>query len=357
MATAKTPRSVYESMTRGELIDALCAADAQPSANNVRTLERLEQERGALEEELRVLRERSERAEIARARFADLFEHAPVAYVVLDRNATIKEANAGAAALLCTTTASLEDAPLLHVATIEEKQTLLDHIARCMDERLRVVTDLKMSVRGRGEVAVQFVSTPRTSPKGWVDSVRTVLYDVTRTRRAADVAQFLAQVNDFFGDALDADGTALAVARACVPVLGDAAFVDFCDDGAFSRRAGSAIATAHSAHREAMEKHAADPEWRRYVERVVREKTHVFDPSSAAAFGAAISAKGFVLVPLVGRERVLGVLGALRIEGRGYSLEELELAQNVARRAARAIDDAYVLARVRASRVNPLPPR
>ncbi|HEY2368286.1 MAG TPA: GAF domain-containing protein, partial [Polyangiaceae bacterium] len=213
------------------------------------------------------------------------------------------------------------------------------------------------NVRGRGEIAVQLVSTPRTSPKGWAESVRTVLYDVTRTRRAADVAQFLAQVNDFFGDALDADGTAAAVARACVPVLGDVAFVDFCDDGAFARRAGAAIAPEHSVHREALEKHAADTAWRRYVERVVREKSPVFDPSSAAAFGAAIPAKGFVLVPLVGRERVLGVLGALRIDGRGYSLEELELAQNVARRAARAIDDAYLLARVRASHANRSPPR
>src|SRR5438874_421160 len=82
-------------------------------------LERLEQERAALEEELRVLRERILRAEIARVHFADLFEHAPIAYVVLDRNGTIKEANGGAAALLCATTASLENVPLTRVVTID----------------------------------------------------------------------------------------------------------------------------------------------------------------------------------------------------------------------------------------------
>jgi PAS domain S-box-containing protein len=356
MTTGKTPRSVYESMTRGELIDALCAADAQPSANNVRMLERMQQERGALEEELRVLRERSERAEIARTHFADLFERAPIAYLVLDRNGVIKVANGSAVALLCTTAESLEDVPLQSIVTLET-QALLDHVARCMDEGLRAVTDLKMNVPGRGEIAVQLVSTPRTSAKGFVDSVRTALHDVTRVRRAADVAQFLAQVDDVFGDALDADGTAAAIARACVPVLGDAAFVDFCDDGAFSRRAGTAFSPPHSAHRAAMDTHAADPSWRRYVERVVQEKAAVFDPSSAAAFGATIPAKGFVLVPLVGRDRVLGVLGALRIEGRGYVLDELELAQKVARRAARAIDDAELLARVRSSRANPQPLR
>jgi PAS domain S-box-containing protein len=328
-------------MTRGELIDALCAADSSPSPNNVRLLKSLEEERAALADEARQLRERSESAESSRGHFADLFDQAPVAYLVLDRSGTIQIANAAAATLFCTGASSLEGTALSRVAVIDEPQVFLDHVARCMDERVRTVAELKMNVRGRGEIAVQLVSTPRPSPNGWVDSVRTVVYDVTRTRRAADIAQFLVQVNDFFGDAVDPNDAAAAVARACVPVLGDAAFVDLCeDDGVFARRASTALSAEHAAMRETFDTHANDAAWRRYVEHVVKTRAPVFEPTSAAAFGAAISAKGFILVPLASRERVVGVLGALRIDGRGYSLEELELAQNVARRAARAIDDA-----------------
>jgi PAS domain S-box-containing protein len=325
-------------MTRGELIDALCEADE--STPNDRLAASVEKERAALKERARLLEERALRAETALSDVTDLFEQAPVAYFVLDRIGTIRVANAAAAALLCTTTSSLEGLALSRVAVVSEPQTFLDHIARCMDERVRTVAELKLNVRGRGEIAVQIVSTPRPSTQGWVESVRTVVYDVTRTRRAADIAQFLVQVNDYFGDAVDPNDAAAAVARACVPVLGDAAFVDLCEDGVFERRASTALAEEHAAMRETFDAHAKDVAWRRYVEHVVKTKAPVFEPTSAAAFGAAISAKGFILVPLASRDRVVGVLGALRIEGRGYSLEELELAQNVARRAARAIDAA-----------------
>lgn len=356
-AAMKTPRSVYESMTRGELIDALCAADAQPSASNTRMLDGLEEERAALEKQLRLLREQSERAENAHTRFVDLFEHAPVAYLVMDRNATIKSANAAAAALLCSSADELVGSQLIRLVPITERQALLDHVARCMDERLRVANEVQMRVRARGDLVVQLSSTPRSGSAGWVEDVRTVLQDVTRTRRSAELAQFLARVDDVFADAVDASGAASAIARACVPLLGDAAFVDLCDDGVFARRAHTALTVEHEGKRGTFDEHAVDPAWRRYVEHVVRTKTPVFEPESAAAFGANVAAKGFILVPLDAREKVIGVLGALRIDGRGYSLEELELAQNVARRAARAIADAAVLARFRASRASPPPPR
>lgn len=333
-------------MTRGELIDALAAAEAEPSPNNVRRLDALESERAALEEELRLLRERHARAELARESFADLFAQAPLAYCVIDRNGTIEDANDAAAILFCTSAGALEHAQLTHVVTVAEKQTFQDHIARCMDERLRVSSELTMVVRGRGEIAVQMVSTPRVRHDGWPDACRTIFHDVTRARRAVAVSEFLAQLEDAFGDASQTDDAATAVARACVPMLGDAAFVDLiCDDGAPLRRAGLAIEPRHAPSREPIARHADEPGWHRYVQHVLESRAAVFEPSSAAAFSTTIAAKAFLLIPLVGKHKALGVLGALRMDEGAYTVEQLELAHHVARRAARAIDTALALSR------------
>ncbi len=338
MLAKRTPRAVYEGMTRADLIDAITAAAADPSPNDVRRLVTLEAEHAALEEQMRLLRERSERAEIARTRFSDLFAQAPLAYCVLDRDGTIQEANDAAATLFCVTDQALDGAQLAHVATIAEKQTLSNHLARCMDERLRVSCELTMVVRGRGELVVQIVSTPRMRD-GRADACRTIFHDVTRVRRATAVNEFLAHVDDAFGDPTHTDGAATAVARACVPMLGAAVFVDLiCDDGAPLRRAGLALGPRHVASRELIAQHADDPSWHRYVQRILESRDAVFEPSSAAAFSTTIAAKAFILVPLVGKRRPLGVLGALRMDEGGYTVEQLELAHHLARRAARLIE-------------------
>lgn len=350
MLAKRTPRAVYEGMTRGELIDALASAEAEPSPNNVRRLEALESERATLEEELRLLREKNERAEISRARFADLFAQAPLAYCVMDRNGTIEDANEAAATLFCTSASALEHAQLTHVVGIAEKQTFANHIARCMDERLRVSSELAMVVRGRGEIAVQMVSTPRVRHDGYPDACRTIFHDVTRARRAVAMSEFLAHLDDAFGDATETDDTATAIARACVPMLGEAAFVDLiCDDVPSLRRAGLALEGRHAGAREPIAKQAEDSGWCRYVQRVLETRDAVFEPSSGAAFSTTIAAKAFLLVPLVGKRKPIGVLGALRMDEGSYTVEQLELAHHLARRAARAIDTAMALATKHAS--------
>lgn len=344
MSVKQTPRAVYEGMTRGELIDALAAAEAEPSANNVRRLQQLEVERAELEEQLRVVRERSDRAEIARARFADLFASAPSAYCVLDRDGVIEDANDAASTLFCVDASALVRARLLHVVTIAERQTLLAHLARCIDERLRVSCELTMVVRGRGEIRVQLVSTPRLRSEGWADACRTIFHDVTRTHRAAAASEFLAHLDDAFGDSIETDDAASAIARACVPMLGDAAFVDLlCDDGVPVRRAGLALESRHASSREPIARHAEDPSWLPYVRRVLETRSAVFEPSSGAAFSTEIAAKAFLLVPLISRNKPLGVLGALRMDEGAYTIDHLELAHRLARRAARALETTLAL--------------
>jgi hypothetical protein len=153
------------------------------------------------------------------------------------------------------------------------------------------------------------------------------------------MSDFLAQLDDAFGESSTADDAATAIARACVPMLGDVAFVDLiCANGIPLRRAGLALVARHIGALESMAKHAADPEWHRYVQHVLETGNAVFEPASASAFSHTISAKAFVLVPLVGKHGIVGVLGALRMDEGAYTVDHLELVHQVARRAVRAID-------------------
>jgi GAF domain-containing protein len=95
-----------------------------------------------------------------------------------------------------------------------------------------------------------------------------------------------------------------------------------------------------------MEAHSADPSWHAYVAHLVEKRSAVFEPSSAAALGAtlvpALGVKAVIILPLlVPGGLPLGILGVLRIGSAPYSLDELELAQSVARCTARALTRAH----------------
>ena len=330
-------------MTRGELIEALMKAEADPSPTNIRRLAFLEEERNELQEQLRVLRERSELAETAHANFADLFTRAPVPYCVLNRKLEVEEANDAAATLFCASSPVLHGARLTRVVSIQEESTFENHVARCIDERLRVHDEVTMVVRGRGQLNVQVVSTPRVRDDGLVSGCRTIFCDVTRIRRASVMSEFLARTDDLFFDRADLDETVKAITDACVPILGDAVFVDMVRGPAL-RRASLTLDEHHVSTREPLELQAHEPTWHAYVRRVLEANEMIFEPSTAAAFSSAMLAHGFLLVPLVGRYRPLGVLGAIRLSQGAYTVDQFKLAHQVARRASRAIEAALALA-------------
>jgi GAF domain-containing protein len=150
---------------------------------------------------------------------------------------------------------------------------------------------------------------------------------------------FLTSVADACADSYGADEIATSIARSCVPALGDAVFVDLCERGEFDRRAGVVCSPEHPALAAALQAHATSTAWHTFVERVVMTGTVTLDPTRVLALSAGANAAGFLVVPLVSRGKILGVLGAVSVES-AYSRLDLELARKVARRAARAIDDA-----------------
>ncbi len=199
-------------------------------------------------------------------------------------------------------------------------------------------------------------ASPVRDERGEVVFAINIVRDITEEHREEREARLMARVGDVLGSSLDYELTLERVAKLVVPEFADWCTVDMVeDDGSFR-----AIAIAH-----------ADPAKTNLVRRlreretyrlsddiplahVVRTGEHVLLPEipdellehaiSDREQLAAIRELGFrssLIVPLRARGRVLGAIAmAMAESGRSFQPPDVTLLQEVARRAAVAIDNA-----------------
>jgi PAS domain S-box-containing protein len=193
-------------------------------------------------------------------------------------------------------------------------------------------------------------------PGGAPAFVGGIAIDVTDLRRAEDARQFLAEAGAILASDLDYETTLANVARLAVPRLADWCSVHLADAGAGLRR----IAVAHSdpeklAWADAFaSRYPPNPDDASGVGAVIRtgEPAVVSEVTDEMLAGAArdaghlallrdLALRSVMIVPLVARGRTLGALTLVAAEsGRRYGPEDLGLAQELARRAALAVDNA-----------------
>src|ERR687885_749943 len=183
-----------------------------------------------------------------------------------------------------------------------------------------------------------------------------VAHDVSERKRMEEAQRFLSEAGATLSSSLDYRTTLASVARLAVPRLADWCAVDIVEeDGSLER-----LAVEHEdpqkvqLARELQERYPPDPEASRGVRRVVRSGQSEFYPDIADEMlvAAARDAEhlrlmrelGFIsaiIVPLVARGRTLGAITLVSAEaGGGYGRADLELAEELARRAALAVDNA-----------------
>ena len=174
---------------------------------------------------------------------------------------------------------------------------------------------------------------------------------------------FLARAGEVLASSLELDRTMEEIARLAIGVLGDLCIVDLVDNGRLRR-----VATAHCSPDKAvlLEKLRRDyppsadspqPAGRvllsgrlELLERVTPEviEAHTRD-SEHAQLIRAIGMRSHLAVPLVARNATLGVVSlGITESARMYGPQDVTLAQDLARRAALAIDNArlYELAQL-----------
>ena len=179
-----------------------------------------------------------------------------------------------------------------------------------------------------------------------------VLRDVTERRRAHEIQRFLAEAGEAFASSLGAEETLTNVTRLTVPRLGDACIINLYHGGRFH-----AVAASHRAPEKARElehrrvENPIDLAGAHPVAEVIRtgrmvrlsngrgvsSYTAPAQPDILDIFGEMPS-DGLIL-PLVARGQLLGVMGLYREHGI-YDDQDVFLTEEIARRAALAIDNA-----------------
>ncbi|MGN6561571.1 MAG: GAF domain-containing protein, partial [Thermomicrobiales bacterium] len=193
-----------------------------------------------------------------------------------------------------------------------------------------------------------------------------VARDITEQRRARAAAGFLADASAVLATSLDYRATLRNIAELAVPRLADWCVIDTVeDDGTFRRMivVGADPAKAALA-RELQDHYPLDPNQDNIVLRVISSRRSDMAPIVPdAVFTAAardvrhleilrlLGIQSHMIVPLAHRERVFGAITFVAAES-GYRYDEHDLAQaeDLARRAAIAVENARLFANEQAAR-------
>jgi signal transduction histidine kinase/PAS domain-containing protein len=197
-----------------------------------------------------------------------------------------------------------------------------------------------------------------------------LLEQAEEARRAAEAARarasFLAEAGQALHSSLDHATTLAAVARLAVPMLADWCAVDVLEADGTIRR----VAVAHqdpakvALARQLQERypvHADDATGVPAVLRTGRAERYDSIPDEMLAAGAvdeehlrllrSVGLRAALVLPLRGGERVLGALTLVNADsGRTFAPDDVELAEELARRSARALDNARLFREVTEAR-------
>jgi PAS domain S-box-containing protein len=215
------------------------------------------------------------------------------------------------------------------------------------------------SKRG-SEIPIDDSGAPIRNETGQIVGVVLVFRDVTLEKRHRVRSEFLAKAGEALVASIDLDATFATVARLAVPTLADWCAIDIVDaDGAAPRQ----VAVAHVDEsmvrlaRELGERYPPDPNARSGVHEVIRtSKPELYAEIPKAMLEASardpehlrllhtLRLESAMVVPLRARGRCFGAMSFVYADsGRRYNEDDLAFAEDFARRAAMAIDNALAL--------------
>jgi PAS domain S-box-containing protein len=200
------------------------------------------------------------------------------------------------------------------------------------------------------------VVTALTDGEGNLKGFSVVVHDATERKRTDDVLRFLAESGATLASSLDYRDTLANVARLAVPTLADWCAIDVMEeDGSVERLAvehsdPEKVALAY----ELQERYPSDPETMRGVGKVLRTNEpdlmseipeELLDQAAMDVEHRTImrelGLRSYMVVPMVARGRSHGAITLVFAEsGRRYEESDLRLAEELARRAALAVDNA-----------------
>ena len=214
-------------------------------------------------------------------------------------------------------------------------------------------------MRSSGEERWSVVrATPILTPEGHVQLVINVFRDVTEERDAEARLHFLAEAGSLLSASLDYEATLADLAGLLVPRIADYCIVDAIDEDGTLRQVVISHRTPESEEllRELRRRYPPEANKAHPVSQVLRTRIPFLvedarlgvlaqtavDEEHLALY-QALDAVSYIVVPLEARGRLLGTISLGTGEsGRRFGASDLELAHEIARSAALAIDNALL---------------
>ncbi|MDP9036330.1 MAG: ATP-binding protein [Myxococcota bacterium] len=214
--------------------------------------------------------------------------------------------------------------------------------------------------RSGAEIPITDSGAPIRDANGTIFGVVLVFRDVSAEMREQARREFLARAGETLASSLDYRATLSTVARLAVPQLADWCTVDIQEPGA---RGPQQLAVAHADPtkveyaREFGQRYPPDPDAPTGPSNVIRTgKAELYEEIPAARLEASardaeharalreLRLESVMVVPLRGRERTLGAMTFIYADsGRRYGANDLAFAEDFARRAAMAVENALAL--------------
>ena len=314
-----------------------------------------------IQQQSELLRQAKERelAEMRRAseeRYLNLAESMPQIVWVADPSGDLRYCNRR----WSETTGVPGDAPdwsdILHP---EDRAAFLGQWAGALKSTREWQGEFRFGSRERGTYRWHLVKVlPIRSAGGPVTSWIGTSTDIDDRRIAEQAVRLLAEASTLLGSSLEPTAALEKVALRAVPILGDACFVDVKDEHGRSKRLATAHVHGAAPTRVGLERFD-DPRLsigtanalltgrREVVFDVVKEAQEAAAGSRGdhLRFMSELGVTSFMAVPLVVRDEVLGAFTFLAIDSRRhFTSSDVALAEDLARRAAMALDNAALYA-------------
>ncbi len=317
-------------------------------------VQQLEVHRLELETQNRQLRESQALLEQSRARYADLYDFAPVAYLSVDPAGRITEANLTAAAFLGIERSRLVGRFLTSLVPDDRRAEVRAHLRACLCDNIRTSAEVPVSARRRRRTVVQMLSTPVLGADGHVIGCRTTLADISALKQVQDTLEFLAQASALLSSSFDYRATIAEVARRAVPILADLCVADLVERDGSLRRLEVVVSNPAREHL-AVDARLTRPRRQRGTALdavlALRKPLLVADHRALGAgpqgtldhesFVRACGPRSIMYVPIVARGVALGVFTFASAEsGRQFGAADRATAEDLANRAAMAIENA-----------------
>jgi PAS domain S-box-containing protein len=181
------------------------------------------------------------------------------------------------------------------------------------------------------------------------------IVDLTERKRIEQTLRYLAETSIDLSTSLDYQTTLQRVAQIAVPEMADWCTVDLLNlDGTISRLPIAHADPTKAVWAQQLQHYPPDPQGKNPIAQVLKTGESVLLAKIPDALIKqlshnaehlqiieSLSLKSAMIVPLIARQQILGTLSlAIAASERRYSMDDLSLAEDLARRAALAIDNA-----------------